>query len=104
MGPLSLGVAASKQVGDKTARLVVIGNSTYASNGAINQSSNGDLFFNSVDWLAADQNLISIRPKTAANRHVNLTDSQAMALRWADIFALPGLVLVGGIAIWWKRR
>ncbi len=104
MGPLSLGVAATKKEGDKTARLVVIGDSDFASNEAIGQSSNGDLFFNSVDWLAADQNLISIRPKSTTNRHVNLTQSQAMALRWADIFALPGVVLILGIAIWWKRR
>lgn len=104
MGPLSLGVAATKKEGDKTARLVVIGDSDFASNEAIGQSSNGDLFFNSVDWLAADQNLISIRPKKTTNRQVNLTQSQAMALRWADMFALPGVVLIVGIAIWWKRR
>jgi gliding motility-associatede transport system auxiliary component len=104
MGPLSLAVAASRKVGDHTARLVVFGDSDFASNEAIGQSSNGDLFLNAVDWLAADQNLISIRPKSAASRHVNLTDSQAIALRWADIFALPGVVLILGLAIWWKRR
>lgn len=103
-GPLSLGVSAEKKVGDKTARLVVIGDSDFASNEAIGQSSNGDLFFNAIDWLASDQNLISIRPKVATSRNVNLTDSQATTLRWADIFALPGIVLVVGIAIWWKRR
>jgi ABC-type uncharacterized transport system involved in gliding motility auxiliary subunit len=103
-GPLSLGVSAEKKVGDKTARLVVIGDSDFASNEAIGQSSNGDLFFNAVDWLASDQNLISIRPKTAKARNVNLTESQSMALRWAGIIGLPGIVLVFGIAIWWKRR
>lgn len=104
MGPLSLGVAASKKVGDKTARLVAFGNSNFASNEAFGQSSNGDLFLNSVDWLTADQNLISIRPKSATNRSVNLTESDQKALSWADIFALPGAVLIVGIAIWWKRR
>jgi len=103
-GPLSLGVAAEKKVGDKTARLVVIGDSDFASNEAIGQSSNGDLFFNAIDWLASDQNLISIRPKVAKSRNVTLTDSQAAALRWADIFGLPGIVLIVGFAMWWKRR
>ncbi len=103
-GPLSLGVSAEKTAGDKTARLVVIGDSDFASNEAIGQSSNGDLFLNAIDWLASDQNLISIRPKVAKSRNENLTDSQAVALRWADIFALPGIVFVVGIAIWWKRR
>ncbi len=50
MGPLSLGVAASDP-DSKNARLVVIGDSDYASNEAIGQTSNGDLFFNS-DRLA----------------------------------------------------
>jgi gliding motility-associatede transport system auxiliary component len=104
IGPLSLGVAASKKVDNKTARLVVVGDSDFASNEAIGQSSNGDLFYNMIDWLAADQNLISIRPKSATNRRVNLTDAQAVGLRWADLFALPGIVLLVGIAIWWKRR
>ena len=104
MGPLSLGVAASKKVGSKTARLVAIGNSSFASNEVFGQSSNGDLFLNSVDWLTADQNLISIRPKSPTNRTVNLTESGQKALSWADIFGLPGVVLLVGIAIWWKRR
>jgi len=103
-GPLSLGVAASKQIGGKTAELVVIGDSDFASNEAFGRSSNGDLFLNSVDWLTADKNLISIRPKSATNRSVNLTVSDQKFLSWADIFALPGAVLIVGIAIWWKRR
>lgn len=103
-GPLSLGVSAEKEAGGKTARLVVIGDSDFASNEAIGQSSNGDLFMNAVDWLASDESLISIRPKTAASRNVNLTDSQAIALRWVGIIGLPGVILIGGTVIWWKRR
>lgn len=103
-GPLSLGVAASRPVNSTSARLVAIGDSDFASNEAIGQTSNGDLFFNTIDWLAASENLISIRPKTPADRRVVLTDSQALALRWVDLFALPGVVLLAGIAIWWKRR
>jgi ABC-type uncharacterized transport system involved in gliding motility auxiliary subunit len=103
-GPLSLGVAASKNVDDKSARLVVIGNSAFASNQAANQAGNGDLFYNTIDWLAQDENLISIRPKTAANRSVTLTESQAALLKWLDLILLPGIVIFSGIVIWWKRR
>jgi ABC-type uncharacterized transport system involved in gliding motility auxiliary subunit len=103
-GPLSLGVAASKQVGDQSARLVVIGNSAFAANQALNQAGNGDLFYNSIDWLAQDENLISIRPKTAENRNITMTESQAALLKWLDLFILPGIVVFSGIIIWWKRR
>jgi gliding motility-associatede transport system auxiliary component len=104
LGPLSLGVAASRPAGGKEARLVVIGDSDFASNQAIGQASNGDLFLNTIDWLAQDENLISIRPKSVTNRRVTLTEAQVAGLRWFDLFFLPGIVILAGIAIWWKRR
>jgi ABC-type uncharacterized transport system involved in gliding motility auxiliary subunit len=103
-GPLSLGVSASSSQADKQARMVVIGNSTFAANQWINLQHNGDLFFNTVDWLAQDESLISIRPKSVANRRVTLTEGQWSGLRWFDLFFLPGIVIFAGAAIWWKRR
>lgn len=103
MGPLSLGVAASDP-DKKNARMVVIGDSDFASNEAIDQASNGDLFFNTIDWLAQDENLISIRPKSPANRRIVLTEGQSIGLEWFELFLLPGFVVILGISIWWKRR
>ncbi len=103
-GPLSLGVAANRTEGEKTARLVVIGNSSFAENQWVGLQHNGDLFFNAVDWLAQDENLISIRPKSATSRHIILTEAQAASLRWIEMFFLPGIVILVGISIWWKRR
>jgi ABC-type uncharacterized transport system involved in gliding motility auxiliary subunit len=104
LGPLSLGVAASRKEGDRTARLVVIGNSTFATNELVTQQRNGDLFFNAINWLAQDENLISIRPKTATNRKVDMTEAQARAMSWLDLVFLPGFVILCGVYIWWKRR
>jgi gliding motility-associatede transport system auxiliary component len=102
-GPLSLGIAASRN-DEKHGRLVVIGDSDFAANQALKQASNGDLFYNTIDWLAQDENLISIRPKTATNRQVALTESQSAGLKWLDMIFLPGLVILSGVYIWWKRR
>jgi ABC-type uncharacterized transport system involved in gliding motility auxiliary subunit len=104
MSALSLGVAANRKVGDKDARLVVIGNSQFAANPAVGQGRNGDLFFNTIEWLAQDENLISIRPKSATNRRVTLSEAQSAALHWLNLVFLPGLVIFSGIYIWWKRR
>lgn len=103
-GPLSIGVAASKKSGDASARLVVIGNSEFADNQWIGQQRNGDLFFNAINWLAQDENLISIRPKSATNRRVPLTHAQGVGFQWFALFILPGLVFLSGAYIWWKRR
>jgi len=103
-GPLSLGVAASRKAEGGEARLAVIGNSTFAANPYVGLQKNGDLFYNTIDWLAQDENLISIRPKSQTNRRVTLTEGQASALRWLDLFFLPGIVIFSGVYIWWKRR
>jgi ABC-type uncharacterized transport system involved in gliding motility auxiliary subunit len=103
-GPLSLGVAADRKSGDRESRLVVIGNSAFAANPWFGAQSDGDLFLNTIDWLAQDENLISIRPKTATNRRITLTQGQAAGLDWFELFLLPGFVIIMGISIWWKRR
>jgi ABC-type uncharacterized transport system involved in gliding motility auxiliary subunit len=103
-GPVSLGVAASKKLGEKEARLVVIGDSDFASNRYLGAQRNGDLFFNSINWLAQDEALISIRPKSPANRRVNLTRSQQNMFFWFSIVLLPGAVIAAGFFVWWKRR
>lgn len=103
-GPLTVGIAGDKKQDGKDARLVVIGDSDFAANQWASLQHNGDLFFNTIDWLAQDENLISIRPKEAADRHLTLTESQSAGLRWLDLFFVPGLVIFSGIYIWWKRR
>lgn len=107
-GPLSLGVADEKSVGSgdssKEARLVVVGNSAFASNQWAGLQRNGDLFMNIVNWLAQDEDLISIRPKSPTNRHVDLTETQQRELMFSTLMFLPGLVIASGLFIWLKRR
>ncbi len=103
-GPLTIGVAEERKAGSKTARLVVIGNSAFASNAFFTLQSNGDLFDNAVNWLAQDENLISIRPKSPTNRRVNLTLGQERLFYWFSLLIVPGAVLLAGVVLWWKRR
>lgn len=107
-GPLSLGVAAERKTGtesgSKDARLVVIGNSAFATNQWAGLQRNGDLFVNTINWLAQDEDLISVRPKNPTNRRVILTETQQRELVLASLFFLPGLVLISGAVIWFKRR
>lgn len=103
-GPLCLGVAAENKSGKKTARLVVIGNSGFATNQWVGQQRNGDLFYNAVNWLTEESNLISIRPKQATNRRVTLTQAQQRGLEWISVVFLPLFVILTGVVIWLKRR
>jgi gliding motility-associatede transport system auxiliary component len=106
-GPLTLGAAASKGVdAKKEARLVVIGDSDFASNGVIRVQSfrNADLFLNSVNWLAEDEDLISIRPKSVTNRSVTMSASQQRTFFLLSVAFMPLAVIGSGIYIWLKRR
>jgi ABC-type uncharacterized transport system involved in gliding motility auxiliary subunit len=115
-GPLDLGVAAIKSVttpssgtdGDQQesqeARLVVIGDSDFASNGYAGSASNLDVFLNSVSWLAEDADLIAVRPRSPENRTVNLSFQQSKLMFWGTVILLPLLTLMAGVGVWYKRR
>jgi ABC-type uncharacterized transport system involved in gliding motility auxiliary subunit len=108
-GPLSLGVAAERRAvgaGDsaKSARLVVIGNSAFATNQWSGLQRNGDLFVNTINWLAQDEDLISVRPKNPTARRVILTETQQRELFFGSLIFLPGLVIISGAVIWFRRR
>ncbi len=103
-GPISLGVAASKKIGEKEARLAVIGDSDFAANQYFRLLANGDLFINTVNWLSQDEDLISIRPKSAASRSVTMTEAQQSTFWWLIVPIMPLSVIAAGAYIWWKRR
>jgi len=104
-GPINLGVVINKTFGDKEARLVVIGDSDFATNQFMKYlPTNGDLFLNAVSWLAQDEDLISIRPKSPTDRRVTMTASQQNMLFWLTILFLPGAAIGSGVYIWVKRR
>jgi ABC-type uncharacterized transport system involved in gliding motility auxiliary subunit len=86
-------------------RLVVIGDSEFATDGLFDRQLNGDVFLNSVTWLSQeDQQPLSIRPKEAKNRRINLNIVQANVLTLSSLLVLPFMGLVGAAVIWWKRR
>ncbi len=103
-GPITIGIAANKRVGEKEARLVVIGDSDFATNNYVRLQRNADLFMNTINYLAQDEDLIAIRPKKQTDRRVSMTESQQNLLFWLTIFLMPAAVIGSGAYIWWKRR
>ena len=85
-------------------RIVVVGDSDFASNAYFGLSGNGDLFLNAVSWLAEEEDLIAIRPKSPDTRRIALTFSQARSIFWFSVIIMPAIVLVTGLTVWWRRR
>jgi len=90
--------------GPKEGRFVVVGSSRFPANNYIGFNGNKDLFVNMVNWLASDEDLISIRPKSPENRRVNLTVAQMRNVFFLSVVGLPLLMLATGVAVWWRRR
>jgi ABC-type uncharacterized transport system involved in gliding motility auxiliary subunit len=88
-----------------TSKMVVIGNSTFATNQWFGEQLNGDVFLNSVQWLAATDELpLSIRPKEPQKRRIILNGLQASLISWLSLVIFPLLGIGLAIATWWRRR
>lgn len=112
-GPISLSVAATVNIEKggqegstekKQARLVVFGDSDFAKNRYFPQQGNGDLFLNSISWLAEEEELISIRPRQPGFNPISLTRAQGRNIFIFSVVLLPLAVLVAGIGVYVKRR
>ena len=84
--------------------LVAIGDSDFVANRWL-QAGNPDLFMNTVNWLAEDEELISIRPKDQEQATIQrLSGRQMWFVTISTIFAIPLILLIIGGVVWWKRR
>lgn len=100
-GPLDIGVALNRD----NSRLVVIGNTTFATNGWFKQQLNEDMFLNTIEWLVGEsEEILSISPKEPKNRRLNLTVEQANILGWLALVLVPLGGFLVAIITWWRRR
>jgi hypothetical protein len=85
-------------------RIAVAGDSDFATNSFFHIFGNGNLFLNTVNYLAAQENLIGIEPRTHDLPRVNLSNRQMKGTFFLSVVLIPALLAVVGIAVWWKQR
>ena len=107
-GPLPMAVALVPKTppaeGKPRSAIVVIGNSTFASNAFVNFPGNSDFFLHTIAWLAQDRDMISIGPRDQALRPFIPNPIQERTLLYVQVFLLPALLLIAGVNVWRKRR
>ena len=101
--PPGLPGSAPEENSSPEGRFIVAGSTEFPSNQILGAQGNRDLFVNAVNWLASDEDLISIRPKEMEDRRVDLQPGQ-MAMIFYLLIAVPAFVVLGGLGVWWKRR
>lgn len=88
----------------KKSRVVVFGSSQFASNKFFKLQGNGDLFMNTVSWLAEDENLISISPRSIKAQPVVLTADESMIALVVPVILTPLVVVIAGVVVFFYRR
>jgi ABC-type uncharacterized transport system involved in gliding motility auxiliary subunit len=104
-GPILVAVAVTREAkSGKQARIVVTGSSRFVSNRFLGEGGNTDYFLRCMNWLAEEEELIAIQPRSAQDRRVALTEQQARGIFWLIVVAMPLAAMALGIAVHWRRR
>lgn len=104
--PLEEGVPGDQSAGSSTPEptLVVFGDSDFAGNATFHFSGNGDLFLNTINYLAQEKGLIAITPKEPSFAPILLSRTQGNVLMYISLIVMPAVVFVTGLGIWRRRR
>lgn len=102
-GPLVMGVAVENT--QTKVRVVVFGDSDFASDAFANEFANSSLFVNSVNWATQDDTLINLTQRTPPSRSLRAIDAlTGNMILFVTVLAMPALVLVAGGLVWFQRR
>jgi len=108
-GPVPVAAAVEKgnlpvEVEIVPTRLVVVGDATFVSNGALLAGYSPDFFINALNWLLERKNAPTFAPKSPSRVVLNISRQR---LQWAyglTIIGLPALVLLLAIGVALRRR
>ncbi len=104
VGPVDSPDSAGEPVSNRSASMVIFGDSDFVSNFHVGVGSGSDFFLNSANYLLGDYSLVSIRPKHYVFREFNLDRDERRFVRWSSILLIPGFLGLMAAYVWWVRR
>lgn len=103
-GPVNLAIALQRNVDSRDQRIVVVGSGAFLANVYSGNGGNLDLGINMVNWLAAQERLITVQPRAAKDAQIILSKHQLTALSASFLIALPLILFAAGIWAWRRRK
>jgi hypothetical protein len=107
-GPLEFGLALTRlsPSPDKSQqRVVVIGDGDFLSNTFLGNGGNRALGERVFDWLLGDDALVSLPPRGAPDRTLDISQGELNVLSLGFMVGLPlALLAIGGLLTWRRRR
>ena len=98
------GAAPASESTPRPGRLVVFGDSDFASNAQLASVGNPTLLLNALNWLVERENLLAIPAKKADQIQLNLTRRDLSTIYLIVLVALPLASLSAGVAVYLRRR
>lgn len=111
-GPVSVAVAVELggpddiNIGLRPTRLVVVGDSYFVSNGALQSGAGGnlDFFLSALNWLVERDALLAIGPRDPGVLRLDMSRREWRQAYLLSAGLLPGLLALLGLLIGWLRR
>ncbi len=87
-------------------RVIVVGDSDFATNGILDYLGNKDLLVNSINWLARDESLLSARAqsKEVGREQFFVTETQGAWSFWLATVLQPAAFFAAGMLVFLRRR
>ncbi len=111
LGPVPIAIAGTPRIeageggeSRSAGRIVVFGDSDFATNEFIDTLRNRDLFINSINWLAGDIEQITVRPNVARASSFQMSQAEFRGIQYLSLFVLPEAIAIFGVIVWWRRR
>ncbi|MFP3866655.1 MAG: GldG family protein [Desulfobacteraceae bacterium] len=89
---------------DKNDYLAVFGDADFAANTYFNLSGNGDLFLNTVNFLAEEEGQITVRRQEEKSQPLMLTGYQSWVLLLSSLVLAPLAMIIAGVNAYLRRR
>ena len=111
-GPLAMAASVERpadpdagvQMRSETSRLVIFGDSDFATNQHFRNGNNSGLFLTMINWLGAGEEIFSVDRKVLPVRRLVLSPEEARFLNVSSVGLLPLFLVVAAAIVWWRRR
>lgn len=97
--------AAGQEAPVRDARLIVVGNADFTSNGQFGAiPGHLNFFLNAIAWLSEREDLIAIRPSGKEDPPIILSDMEQRTIVWISVLGVLQAVVAAGVAVHLYRR
>ncbi len=104
-GPLLLGLALTRpRAGGGEQRVAVIGDGDFLANTYLGNGGNLEFGLRLVNWLVADDDLVTIPPRAAPDRNLALSQLEIAIIAFGFLVVAPLSLLGLGFGTWWHRH